>query len=156
MPFDNVENEYIEKPKKWNLKSLKSFMFCFGFLSTLLDILCFGVLWYIMKFNTIEKADYFQCGWFMFGVISQTLIIHTIRTKKVPFLGEKTSKQLTISTGLITIITLIIGFSPIATTLDLGIMTKLYFPWIIILMLIYLFLAQIVKKIYIKINKEWI
>lgn len=131
-------------------------MFCFGFLSTVLDILCFAVLWYVLKFNTIAKAEYFQCGWFMFGVISQTLIIHTIRTRKVPFLVSNASKQLTISTFAITIVALIIGFSSIATVFDFGIMPKIYFPWLFLLMIVYLLLAQMIKNIYIKRNHEWI
>ena len=64
MPYDNVEDEYIEKPMEWNTESLKSFMFYFGLTSTALDILCFLVLWYVFDFNSIPKAEYFQCGWF--------------------------------------------------------------------------------------------
>ena len=55
MPFDNVDNEYIRMPKKWNTKDIKSFMFAFGFISTILDMLCFVVLWFVLKFNSVEN-----------------------------------------------------------------------------------------------------
>ncbi len=156
MPFDNVEQEYIEKPKKWDVKSIKRFMLYFGLLSTVLDVLCFLVLWYVFKFNTIELAAYFQCGWFMFGVISQTVVIHTIRTSKIPFIQATASKQLNISTIVIILATMIIGFTSMAEIFDLKPMTYLYLVWIFILIFIYLIMAQIMKKIYIKKNNEWI
>ena len=156
MPFDNVEQEYIEKPKKWDVKSIKRFMISFGLLSTVLDILCFLVLWYVFKFNTIEQAAYFQCGWFMFGIISQTFVIHTIRTSKIPFIQATASKQLNISTIVIILATIIIGFTGIAEIFDLKPMPYLYLVWIFILIFVYLIMAQIMKKFYIKKNDEWI
>ena len=156
MPFDNVEQEYIEKPKKWDVKSIKRFMLSFGLLSTVLDILCFLVLWYVFKFNTIELAAYFQCGWFMFGIISQTFVIHTIRTSKIPFIQATASKQLNISTIVIILATMIIGFTDISGIFDLKPMPYLYLAWIFILIFIYLIMAQIMKKFYIKKNDEWI
>lgn len=156
MPFDNVEQEYIEKPKKWDVKGIKRFMLSFGLLSTVLDVLCFLVLWYVFKFNTIELAAYFQCGWFMFGVISQTFVIHTIRTSKIPFIQATASKQLNISTIVIILATMIIGFTGIAEIFDLKPMPYLYLVWIFVLIFIYLIMAQIMKKLYIKKNDEWI
>ena len=155
MPFDKVEKEYIKKPKKWDIVGLKKFMFIFGILSTLIDILCFIVLWFVFKFNTVEKAEFFQCGWFMFGVISQTLVIYTIRTRKIPFIQERASKQLAVSTIMVIIITLIMGFSGVAPVFDFGQMQFSYVYWLCGLMFVYLILAQIMKRIYIKINKEW-
>lgn len=156
MPFDNVETEYIEKPKKWDVKSIRRFMVSFGLLSTVFDVLCFLVLWYVFGFNTIEQAAYFQCGWFMFGVISQTFVIHTIRTSKIPFLQARASKQLNISTFSIIIITLIIGFTNVAEIFDMKVMPYSYLGWLVILIFAYLIVAQIMKKIYIKKNGEWI
>ena len=156
MPFDNVEQEYIEKPKKWDVKSIKRFMISFGLLSTVLDILCFLVLWYVFKFNTIDQSAYFQCGWFMFGIISQTFVIHTIRTSKIPFIQATASKQLNISTIAIILITMIIGFTDISEIFDLKPMPYLYLSWIFVLISIYLIIAQIMKKFYIKKNHEWI
>lgn len=156
MPFDNVDKEYIEKPKTWNTEGIKRFMFNFGLISTVLDVACFAVLWYVFKYNTIEKAALFQCGWFVFGILSQTLIIHMIRTSKIPFIESKSSKQLIISTFSIVVITLIIAFTNIAIIFDLSKLPLYNLGWIGILMIIYIIFIQIYKKIYIKQNNEWL
>ena len=156
MPFDHVEDEYIRLPKKWDINGIKKFMIYFGLLSTVLDVLCFLVMWHIFKFNNNEMAGFFQCGWFMFGVISQTFVIHTIRTPKIPFIQDRASNQLMLSTSLVVLVTLLIGFTIIATWFDLPIMVPSFGLWLIILMVIYMVLAQILKSIYIKINKEWV
>jgi Mg2+-importing ATPase len=156
MPFDNVEPEYIEHPKKWNVDGIKKFMVYFGLLSTVLDVLCFIVLWHIFHYDNPGKAEFFQCGWFMFGVISQTMVIHTIRTHKLPFLQANASGQLYLSSIAVIIITLIIGMTTIALVFDMGVVPASYGIWMVILLLVYLVLAQIIKKIYIKINGEWI
>ena len=156
MPFDNVDNEYIQKPKTWNTNGIKKFMFNFGLISTVLDVLCFAVLWYIFKYNTIEQAVMFQSGWFVFGILSQTLIIHLIRTSKIPFIQSKSSKQLLISTFTIVVITLIISFTNISVIFDLSRLPHYYLLWIAILMIIYAVFIQVYKRIYIKQNKEWL
>ena len=156
MPFDHVEDESIQKPKKWNIPGIKKFMVIFGLLSTVLDVLCFLVLWYIFKFNDVSQAGFFQNGWFMFGVISQTFVIHTIRTPKVPFLQDRASKQLTISTLAVVLVTLLIGFTAIANLFDLPVMVASFGLWLAGLMVVYTILAQVLKGIYMKKNKEWV
>ena len=156
MPYDNVEKDYIEKPMKWDIDSLKSFMVYFGLTSTLLDILCFLILWFVFGYNRIEHADAFQCGWFMFGVISQTLVIHTIRTHKLPFVSGMPGKQLLISSFTIVIVTLVLGLTDIAYILDMAPLPYTYILWIVVLMAVYLFITQIIKNIYIKKFKKWI
>ena len=155
MPFDHVESNYIEKPKRWDLSGIKGFMVSFGLLSTVLDVLCFLVLWFVFGYNNPDMAGYFQCGWFMFGVISQTMVIHTIRTPKIPFIGDRALVQLTVSTLAIIVVTLLIGFTGIASFFSLPVMPIAYLPWIIGLMAVYMILAQIMKTIYIKRHKDW-
>ena len=156
MPFDNVDDDYIKKPKSWNTDGIKKFMFKFGLISTVLDVLCFFVLWFVFEFNTVEKAVMFQSGWFVFGILSQTLIIHLIRTDKIPFVESKSSKQLLISTFAVVLITLVIAFTNISIIFDLSKLPYAYLLWILILMAIYIIFIQIYKKIYIKNNKEWL
>ena len=156
MPFDNVDNEYVQKPKTWNTSGIKKFMFNFGLISTVLDVLCFLILWYVFRYNTAEQAVMFQSGWFVFGILSQTLIIHMIRTNKVPFIQSKSSKQLLISTFAVVFITLVISFTNISIIFDLSKLPYLYLLWIMALMIIYALFIQIYKKIYIKNNKEWL
>ena len=148
MPFDNVDTEFLERPKEWNTKGIKKFMFAFGLISTLLDDLCFLVLWYVFRFNTAEKAVMFQTGWFTFGILSQTMIIHMIRTRKTPFIESKSSKELLLSTSIISIITLVISFSDIATIFDLCKLPIVYLLWVILLIVIYALIMQIYKKFF--------
>ena len=155
MPFDHVESKYIEKPKKWDLGGIRGFMVSFGLLSTVLDVLCFLVLWFVFGYNKPELAGYFQCGWFMFGVISQTMVIHTIRTPKLPFINDRASVQLTLSTLAVIAVTLIIGFTGVSTLFDLPVMPLNYMLWLVLLMLVYMVFAQIMKVIYIKRHKDW-
>ncbi len=156
MPYDNVEQEYIEKPMEWDTNSLKSFMFYFGLTSTIMDLLCFAVLWFIFGYDTVEEAEFFQCGWFMFGVISQTMVIHTIRTHRLPFVGGKAGYQLILSTSIVVIITLLMGLTDFAYILDMKPLPVSYVMWLAILCVIYLLLAQLMKNIYIKKFKKWI
>ena len=156
MPYDNVEQEYIEKPMEWDTNSLKSFMFYFGLTSTIMDLLCFTVLWFIFGYDTVEEAEFFQCGWFMFGVISQTIVIHTIRTHRLPFVGGKAGYQLILSTSIVVIITLLMGLTDFAYILDMKPLPVSYVMWLAILCVIYLLLAQLMKNIYIKKFKKWI
>ena len=148
MPFDHVEEEYIRKPIRWNVAGIRKFMISFGLLSTLLDVLCFLVLWFVFGFNSPEKAGYFQCGWFMFGVISQTIVIHTIRTPKLPFIQDNASKELYLSTALVVLITLLIGFTGIAGFFGLPVMVPAFGGWMALLMVIYMTLASIALKLY--------
>ena len=156
MPFDNVDNDYLKKPKTWDTKGIKKFMFAFGIISTILDVLCFIVLLYVFKYNTQEKAVLFQSGWFVFGILSQTLIIHMIRTSKIPFIESKSSKQLLISTFAIVGITIFIAFTNIAYIFDMSKLPYSYLIWIFILMCVYAFFIQVYKKKYIHDNKEWL
>ena len=156
MPFDHVEDESIRLPKKWNIPGIKKFMVIFGLLSTVLDVLCFLVLWFVYGYNNESLAGFFQNGWFMFGVISQTVVIHTIRTPKVPFIQDRASAQLSISTLAVVAATLLIGFTGIAGFLDLLVMVPSFALWLAGLMIVYTIFAQIMKRIYMKSNHEWV
>ena len=156
MPFDNVEDKYILKPKKWNINNLKNIMFRFGFLSTAIDLLSFVVFWYILKYNSIEKAVYFQCAWFMFGIISQTLVIYIMRTDKISIIKNRASKELKTSTLTIAAITLIIGLTSVAYLFNLVPLGLNYIFYLAILLTIYLLSAQSMKNKYIRKNKEWL
>ena len=92
----------------------------------------------------------------MFGVISQTTVIHTIRTPKIPFIQDRASKQLTLSTLAVCIVTLLIGFTSAAGLFSLPVMPISFLAWMVCLMVIYTVLAQALKTVYIRLNKEWV
>ena len=156
MPFDNVDYEYIKKPRRWDTKSIQSFMLYMGPLSSIFDILCFMVMWWIIKANTIELAPVFQCGWFVFGTVSQVMIIHMIRTAKFPFIESKPSTSLLISSGLIIIIAVLIGFTNLATLIDMQPLPLKFAPWLLLILTGYCLLVQLIKKFYVKRYQEWL
>ena len=150
MPFDEVDERFIQLPKKWDEKDIRQFMIIFGVISTLFDVCCFLVLWNVMKYNNIDSSIMFQSGWFIFGVLSQTIIIHTIRTDKIPFFTSRSSKQLLTSTLIVACLALFIVFSDVAPILGLETLPLSYLKWLAVLLLAYVLAIDLFKKIYIK------
>ena len=155
MPFDEVDSDYIKLPRKWDMNSIRTFMLYMGPLSSLFDIICFVVLWFIIKANTVELAPLFQCGWFVFGTISQIVIIHMIRTAKIPFIQSNASKGLYFSSIVVIIVTLIIGFTGIAVAFDFMELPIIFVFWLTLIILLYCFLVQFIKSRYMKKFGEW-
>jgi len=156
VPFDKMDKEYLKKPQKWNTKGIEKFMFWFGPLSSLFDILCFVILYFIFKADSIETQSIFQTGWFMVGLITQTLIVHLIRTAKIPFIESRASKPVIISTILVSLIGLILPYSFIGTMLGLTAMPLLFLPFLFGIIIVYALMVQGFKKYYIKRYGEWI
>ncbi len=156
MPFDNVDDQYLLKPKSWDTGSVKNFMYWLGPISSIFDILCFLILWFIMGANTIEKSVLFQAGWFIFGTLSQILIIHMIRTSKTPFIESMSSKGLAISTFVVGLVAIVIVFSDLAIGLDMMPLPVRFLPWLGLLLIGYMLVVQLIKKSYIKRYDEWI
>ena len=155
MPFDEVDSDYIKLPRKWDMNSIRTFMLYMGPLSSLFDIICFAVLWFIIKANTVELAPLFQCGWFVFGTISQIVIIHMIRTAKIPFIQSNASKGLYFSSIIVIFVTLIIGFTGIAVAFDFMELPIIFVFWLTLIILLYCFLVQFIKSRYMKKFGEW-
>lgn len=156
MPFDRVDEEYILKPRRWETKSIKSFMGYMGPLSSIFDILCFAVMWWIIGANTTELSPLFQGGWFLFGTVSQVLVIYMIRTARVPFIESKPSLPLLVSTTLVAGVALAIAFSGFATILDMQVLPVSFVPWLALLLAGYFISVQLFKKFYVAKYGEWL
>lgn len=156
MPFDNVDEEYLLEPKSWNTGSVRNFMHWLGPVSSIFDIICFLILWFVMGANTMGKAPLFQAGWFIFGTLSQILIIHMIRTSRTLFIESMSSKGLTISTFIVGIIAIVIAFSDLAIGLDMLPLPVRFLPWLVLLLIGYMLAVQLIKKLYIKRYDEWV
>lgn len=156
IPFDSVDKEYLMKPRKWETKSIKSFMAFMGPLSSVFDILCFAVMWKIIGANTNALAPLFQCGWFVFGTVSQVLVIHMIRTARLPFVQSHAAKPLLISTLIVAIVTLAVGFSGMAVGLDMLTLPFVFIPWLILLLAGYCLSTQLLKAVYLRRFGEWL
>jgi len=146
IPFDNVDKEYIKKPRKWETESIKSFMSFLGPVSSVFDFLCFAVMWWAIGANTLELSPLFQCGWFVFGTISQVLVIHMIRTAKIPFLQSKPSIPLFLSTFIVMAVALITGFTDFAIGLDMLRLPISFVPWLIAILAAYLFCVSLSRR----------
>lgn len=155
IPFDSVDKEYIKKPRKWETRSIKSFMAYMGPLSSVFDILCFAVMWWVIKANTAELAPLFQCGWFVFGTVSQVLVIHMIRTAKIPFLQSNPSMPLFLSTFIVAVVAFVTSFTDFAIGLDMHRLPLLFIPWLAVILAGYLLCVQLVKKVYVRRYGEW-
>ena len=151
-----MDEDYLESPKKWEPKGIRRFMVYIGPISSIFDYVLFAVMFFVFKANSPEHQHLFQTGWFVVGLLSQTLIIHIIRTKKIPFIQSWASAPVVASTSLIMVIGLIIPFTPLAGVLYLVPLPFAYFPWLIGILTAYSFTTQFVKNWYIKKFNEWL
>lgn len=156
IPWDNMDEEYLKKPQKWDAKEIGRFMIYIGPISSIFDIATFALMWFVFKANTVELQSLFQSGWFIVGLVSQTLIVHMIRTEKIPFIQSRASTPLMLMTFLIMGIGIIIPFTGLGTYIGLVPLPGNYFPWLVGILLAYSTLTQIVKNIYIKKFNSWI
>ena len=154
LPYDNVDHEYLQKPKTWNMKSLKHFMLWMGPTSSIFDLFIFALLWFGFE---IREAAIFQSIWFSYGVVSNLVGLHIIRTAKVPFIQSNSSKAVYATSIILSIVAIIIPFTKLGALLGLvAIPTKYIFMVIIGVPILYCFIASIVKKEYIKKYGEWL
>lgn len=156
IPWDKMDKEFIEKPKVWNASSIKRFMFAMGPVSSIFDYVTFALMFFVFKANMPAHQSLFQTGWFVEGLLSQTLIVHIIRTRKIPFLQSWATAPVVALTSLIICIAVLIPFTPIAGALKMTSLPMAYFPYLIAILLVYSITAQIVKHIFIKKFGEWL
>ncbi|PUA17210.1 magnesium-translocating P-type ATPase [Glaciimonas sp. PCH181] len=150
IPFDNVDKEFLEKPQRWDPKEIGRFMIFFGPISSIFDIATFALLWYIFGANTNEHQTLFQSGWFIEGLLSQTLIVHMIRTRKIPFFQSRASWALMSMTVIIMAIGILLPMSPLAHYFKLQALPLSYFPWLLLILGAYAVLTQMMKGWYAK------
>ena len=153
LPFDNVDQEYLAKPRQFNLKGLKNFMLFMGPLSSVFDLIVFAFLWF--AFNLREPA-LFQTVWFTYSIVSNLLGMHIIRTQKMPFVESNANKWVYFSSGLLILIGVIIPFTLLGNMIGLVPIPLPYMSIIFGVPLLYCIVALIAKKIYIKKYGEWI
>ena len=156
IPFDTMDEEYLCSPRRWETGSIQRFMLLMGPLSSVFDVLCFAVMWWVIGANTVALAPVFQAGWFIFGTLSQILVVHMIRTAKVPFFQSRASLPLTLSTLSVAVIAILLVFSNVAKGFDLGTLPVGYAPWLAVLLLGYCVATQAFKGVYISLFKQWL
>ncbi|MDW8244567.1 MAG: magnesium-translocating P-type ATPase [Thermogemmata sp.] len=156
IPFDRMDDEYLQKPRKWQINDLGRFMLLVGPISSIFDITTFGIMYYVFQANTPDRQSLFQTGWFVEGLLSQTLIIHMIRTAKIPFVQSTAAPPLLALTLFIMAVGIAIPYSPLGMIVGMTPLPLAYFPWLVATLLAYCLLVQIVKRVYIRRFGLWL
>ena len=153
LPFDNVDKEYLQKPRKFSIKSLKNFMLFMGPLSSAFDLIVFASLWFVFH---LREVALFQTVWFTYSIVSNLLGMHIIRTAKIPFVQSNANKMVYFSSILLSIIGIIVPFTWLGNVIGLVPIPLPYMSIIIGVPILYCFVAMFAKKVYIKKYGEWI
>ena len=155
IPYDNVDESFIKKVRKWDIKAIGRFMVIFGVISSITDIVAFIVFWFILKYNSLDMQSYFQTAWFVECIVSETLMIFYIRTNHIT--KSKPSKTLLVLTFLTIVFTIIV---PILLSFTQGfnfvILPAIYYLYLVGFVVLYGIIASIVKSLYIKKYGEWL
>lgn len=156
IPYDNVDEEFITFPKKWNTKGIAKFMIVMGITSSIIDVLAFLIFWHLLGYNSIDKESYFQTAWFITSLITELMIIYNVRTSKGIF-NSRPSKvllSLTLLSSILTIVTPILFHNILSFHFE--ILSIKFYLYLLSLVILYVLIVSIVKRIYIKKNHEWL
>jgi Mg2+-importing ATPase len=138
----------IKKPQHWQPSDIGRFMVFFGPISSIFDITCYFVMWFVFSANTPEEQTLFQSGWFVVGLLTQTLIVHMIRTPKLPFIQSRAAAPLLIMTGAMMAVGIFLPMGPLAHYFKLQALPLSYFPILVMILLGYMALTQLMKGFY--------
>lgn len=162
IPWDNVDREYLKKPRSWDASSIGGFMRWFGPTSSIFDIATYLLMYFVICLkvlggyygdpgvNNVLFIALFNAGWFIESLFTQTLVIHLIRTPKVPFIQSIASKSVIISTVIALIIGIVIPYTNFGERIGMTLVPAIYFLYLIAIICAYMMLVTIIKKIYIK------
>ncbi len=164
LPWDNVDPKYLLSPRKWDAKSVTRFMLFFGPVSSIFDICTYALMYFLIcpnvlggSYNSLtdpsaQKAftSLFQSGWFIESIWTQTLVIHMLRTEKIPFIQSRPSKNVVILTSLGILIATVIPFTFIGERIGLSSLPWYYFGYLVLFILGYSLLITLMKNIYVK------
>ena len=156
IPFDRMDPEFLRKPRRWDASDLKRFMIYIGPISSIFDIVTYLVMWHVFGCNSPEHQSLFQSGWFIEGLLSQTLIVHMIRTRKIPFIQSRATWPVIGMTTLVMVIGIVIPFTSFGASIGLQALPLSYFPWLVGILFSYCVLTPLVKNWYIRKFSGWL
>jgi P-type Mg2+ transporter len=156
IPWDDVDQDFLKQPRKCDAGGIARFMVFIGPISSIFDITTFVVMWNVFSANTVEKQSLFQSGWFVVGLLTQTLIVHMIRTQHIPFIQSRAATPVILLTASIMAIGIYIPFSPLGAHVGLVPLPLSYFPWLAGILFSYCALTQLVKQLYIRRFGQWL
>ena len=150
IPFDRVDEEYLVQPRKWRLDDIQRFMIWFGPVSSIFDYVTFALMFFVLKANAPEHQALFQSAWFVEGLLSQTLIVHMIRTRKIPFLQSSPAPALALATAAVMAVGILIPFTVFGRSLGMVPLPGIFFLWLVFILFAYAALAQLVKTWFVR------
>jgi len=159
IPWDNMDSDWMMRPCTWDISSILKFMAFIGPLSSIFDMATFSFMWFYYGIQTAEDPDQvarFQTAWFIEGLLTQTLIVHMIRTAKIPFIQSIAGWPLLVGTSLVMVAGIATPFIPgLRDALTMVAPPGLFFAYLLGVLLCYCLLVFVVKTIYIRIFKNW-
>ncbi len=156
IPFDRMDEEYLRKPRKWDASDIGRFMVWIGPVSSIFDITTFWLLWHVFGANSPEHQSFFQTGWFVESLLTQTLIVHMIRTRKIPFLQSIASAPVLALTVAAILVGMALPFTGLGAKFGMVPLPAVYFGWVGLTVLTYCVLTQLMKLIYIRRYGRWL
>jgi len=156
IPFDRMDEEYLRKPRKWDASDIGRFMVWIGPSSSVFDMTTFALLWFVFGANSPQHQAFFQSGWFIESLLTQTLVVHMIRTRKIPFLQSSAAAPVLGLTTAIIVIGMLIPYLHIGTKIGMIELPLVYFGWLAATVLAYCVLTQVMKLVYIRRYGRWL
>ncbi len=147
IPTDNVDPEQIARPRPWDIGEIGRFILAIGPISSIFDYTTYAVMWYLFRANTPDRAALFQTAWIDESLMTQTLIIHVIRTNKSPFLQSRASWPLVATSAVVMAVGLWLPVSPFGPALGFVPLPGAYWPILAVTLLCYMILTQVVKEL---------
>jgi Mg2+-importing ATPase len=155
IPYDNVDEDFLKKVRKWDIKSIGKFMVIFGVISSITDVVAFLVFWYILGYNSIDMQAFFQTAWFIECIVTETILIFYIRTDKIT--KTRPSNTLLLLVSLTIIATIIVPMILSVTGgFNFVMLPPIYYVYLIGFVILYGVIAQLVKRVYMKKYNEWL
>lgn len=156
IPWDNMDEDFIKSPKVWHTKGISRFMFFMGPVSSIFDYITFALMYFLFSACTPASQSLFQTGWFVEGLLSQVLVIHIIRTGKIPFIQSRAAAPVIFMTLVIAAIGLIIPYTQVGAALKMTPLPIMYYPYLAGILLSYGILTQAVKRYFIRKYGQWL
>ncbi|KAL1921743.1 uncharacterized protein VTP21DRAFT_10385 [Calcarisporiella thermophila] len=156
IPWDSVDADYLLTPHHWSAKNLGRFMLFLGPTSSIFDMVTFCLMWFYYGVQSEEKSSIFQTGWFNEGLLSQLLIVHMIRTAKIPFIQSIGSWQLVTASMVCSAVGIALPYTPLGEILQMVHLPINFYGFLVAILFCYCCLTQIMKFIYIRLFKEWL